>query len=79
MGKKITARTNGTEERRIANLDRFGYTFDNDPRFNGERAIRGYGGVGPDLYDPGNNRAWLKNIKVPKPPVRLGREIMQRL
>ncbi len=42
MGKKITARTNGTEERRIANLGRFGYNFDNDPRFNGEHAIRRY-------------------------------------
>ena len=78
MGKEITARTNGTEERRIANLARFGYSFENDPRFNGEHAIRGYEGVGPDPCDPGNNRVWLKNIGVPKPPVRFGRGMRQR-
>jgi hypothetical protein len=42
LGKEITLRTCGTEERRKANLARFGYIMEMDPRFNGEHAALGY-------------------------------------
>ena len=73
QGKEITMRTCGTKERRAANMARFRYNMESDPRFNGEHAAIGYEGVGPDPCDPHNNRGWLQNIGVGKPPVRLGR------
>ena len=36
--KEVTRKTNGTKERAEMNLARFGYSFDIDPRFNGEHA-----------------------------------------
>ena len=48
MGKEITMRTCGTKERWAANMAKFGYNMDSDPRFNGEHAAKGYDGVGPD-------------------------------
>ena len=78
LGKEITMRTCGTKERRAANMARFGYIMDSDPRFNGEHAAKRYEGVGPYPCDPRNSRGWLQNIGVSKPRVRLGRR-MRRL
>ena len=73
LGKAVTRRTCGTKERRAANMARFGYSMDIDPRFNGAHTALGYDGVGPDPCDPHNHRAWLLNPECGKPPVRLGR------
>ena len=72
-GKEVTMRTCGTQERRDANLARYGYSMEKDPRFNGEHALLGYDGVGPDPCDPQNMRSWFLSPGVGKPPVRLGR------
>jgi hypothetical protein len=70
VGKEVTERTCGTEERRRDNLALYGYSMDKDPRFNGEHAKHGYVGVGKDPCDPDNRRAWLSNVKlVGKAPV----------
>ena len=66
-GKQVTRRTNGTKERAEINLARFGYSFDIDPRFNGEHKALGYDGVGPDPCDPHNQGPWFKNPGVGKP------------
>ena len=60
-------RTCGTEERRKANLARWGYSMDTDPRFNGEHATHGYDGVGPDTCDDKNRRNWLLNTTLVGP------------
>ena len=73
IGKQITRRTNGTKERQEINFAQFGYSFEIDPRFNGEHKALGYDGVGDDPCDPHNFRSWLKAPLVPKPPVRLGK------
>ncbi len=75
IGKAITIKTNGTKERRKANFARFDYSFEIDPRFNGEPAALGYDGVGDDPCDPHNFRSWLKASTVPKPLVRLGKHL----
>ena len=55
-------RTCGTKERRAANMAKFGYIMDNDPRYNGEHAAMGYDVDGPDPCDPNNNPGWLKTL-----------------
>jgi hypothetical protein len=55
--KKITRRTNGTKARHEESFARFGYNFENDPRFNGEHKALGYGSVGDDPCDPHNIRS----------------------
>ena len=65
--KEITIRTCGTEERRKANLARWGYSMDEDPRFNGEHEAHGYDGVGADPCDARNNRNWLLNTTLVGP------------
>ena len=79
IGKDITRRTNGTKERQEANFAKFGYSFEKDPRFNGEHVALGYDGVGPDPCDPHNHRSWLTASLVPKPPVRLGRGLRRKV
>jgi len=79
IGKEITMRTNGTAERAKENFARFGYSFETDPRFNGDHALLGYDGVGDDPCDPHNFRSWLQASLVPRPPVRLGRGMRRKL
>ena len=69
-GKEITMRTCGTKERQDANLARFGYKKEDNPRFNGLHDQAGYDGVGPDPCDPNNRRSWLLNAACGKCPVR---------
>jgi hypothetical protein len=38
-GKEVTMRTCGTHERRDANLARYGYSMETDPRSNGEHTL----------------------------------------
>lgn len=64
-GKERTMRCNSTQENRDANYRSFGYSMDNDPRFNGLHEAHGYEGVGPDPCDPKNRRAWLLNASPP--------------
>ena len=73
LGKEITLKTCGTEERRNANLSRFGYNMEMDSRFKGDHAGLGYDGAGPDPCDDRNKRGWLLNASVGDLHVRLGK------
>ena len=57
--KENAMQTCGTEERRKANLDRWGYSMDTYPRFNGGHEAQRYDGMGADPCDERNNRSWL--------------------
>ncbi len=70
--------TCGTKKRREASLDRYGYSMEKDPMFNGEHASLEYDGIGPDPCDHHNMRLWFLNPGFGKPPVRLGRGMRHR-
>ena len=79
IGAEIARRTIGTVERHKANFAKLGYSFEIDPRFNGEHEAFGYGCGGDDPCDPCNYRACLEASSVPKPLVRLGRAMRRKL
>ena len=70
-GKALTARVNGTEERRAYNFKTRGYRMEEDPRFNGEHEKANYDGVGPDPCDNLNRRLWIKNYPHDPPGKRI--------